>query len=66
MVQGNVKFFDQARGFGFISRQGGEDLFVHISNVQAGTAPALSDGRAVEFEIGQGRKGEEARNVRPV
>jgi len=49
-VQGTVKFFDNDRGFGFISRQGGEDVFVHVSNLAvAGTT--LAEGQAVEFEI---------------
>ncbi len=63
IVQGTVKFFDNDRGFGFISRQGGEDVFVHVSNLAvAGTS--LSEGQAVEFEVGPGRKSEEAKNIR--
>ena len=62
-MQGKVKFFDQNRGFGFISREDGEDVFVHVSNLQvAGTA--LAEGQTVEFEVGPGRKSEEAKNVR--
>jgi CspA family cold shock protein len=64
-VQGNVKFYDANRGFGFIKSDGREDLFVHASNLQAGTM-SLVDGQAVEFEVGPGRKGEEAKNVRAV
>jgi cold shock protein len=64
-VQGKVKFFDQNRGFGFISREGGDDVFVHVSNLQAGGA-TLTEGQDVEFEIGPGRKSEEAKNVRSV
>jgi cold shock protein len=63
-VQGKVKFFDNDRGFGFISRDAGEDVFVHVSNLQAGAA--LSEGQTVEFEVGPGRKSEEAKNVRAV
>ena len=64
-MQGKVKFFDHDRGFGFISRDGGEDVFVHVSNLEvAGTT--LSEGQTVEFEIGPGRKSEEAKNVRSV
>jgi cold shock protein len=63
VVQGKVKFFDQDRGFGFISREGGEDVFVHVSNLQAGGTP-LAEGQTVEFEVGPGRKSEEAKNVR--
>jgi cold shock protein len=63
-VQGKVKFFDQNRGFGFISRDVGEDLFVHVSNVQGEGGQTLAEGQSVEFDVGPGRKGEEARNVR--
>jgi cold shock protein len=65
VVQGKVKFFDQNRGFGFISREGGDDVFVHVSNLQAACA-SLAEGQTVEFEIGPGRKSEEAKNVRTV
>jgi CspA family cold shock protein len=64
-VQGKVKFFDHDRGFGFISREGGEDVFVHVSNIQAG-GTALAEGQAVEFDLGPGRKSEEAKNVRSI
>jgi CspA family cold shock protein len=64
-VQGKVKFFDADRGFGFIGRDGGEDVFVHVSNLQAGTT-VLSEGQAVEFEVGPGRKSEEAKQVRAI
>jgi CspA family cold shock protein len=60
-----VKFFDHDRGFGFISREGGEDVFVHISNLQASGA-TLAEGQAVEFDVEPGRKGDEAKNVRSV
>ena len=65
-MQGTVKFFDNERGFGFISRDKGDDVFVHVSNLDAAAGATLADGQAVEFEIGQGRKGDEARNVRPI
>ena len=65
VVQGTVKFFDSERGFGFISREQGDDLFVHVSNIQGEGFKTLADGQAVEFDIGQGRKGDEAQNVRP-
>jgi cold shock protein len=64
-VQCNVKFCDADRGFGFIKSDGREDLFVHVSNLQPGTL-SLADGQAVEFEVGPGRKSEEAKNVRVV
>jgi cold shock protein len=66
VVQGKVKFFNQDRGFGFIAREGGEDVFVHVSNVQGGGGQTLAEGQSVEFDIGQGRKSEEARNVRVI
>jgi cold shock protein len=64
-VQGKVKFFDQDRGFGFISCEGGEDVFVHVSNLQA-SGTTLAEGQTVEFDVGPGRKSEEAKNVRSV
>jgi CspA family cold shock protein len=65
-MNGTVKFFDAERGFGFISREGGDDVFVHVSNIQGEGFKTLADGQAVEFEVGPGRKGDEARNVRPL
>ena len=60
-----IKWFDVRRGFGFIERHDGDDLFVHHSSVDAGDRPATSEGgQRVEFEVGPGRKGEEARSVR--
>lgn len=64
VVQGTVKFFNADRGFGFISREKGDDVFVHVSNIQGEGSTSLTEGQAVEFELGTGRKGEEARNVR--
>ena len=64
-MQGKVKFFDHDRGFGFIGREGGDDVFVHVSNLQA-EGSTLTEGQTVEFDIGPGRKSEEARNVRTV
>jgi CspA family cold shock protein len=64
VVQGTVKFFNADRGFGFISREKGDDVFVHVSNIQGEGSKTLAEGQAVEFEIGTGRKGEEAQNVR--
>jgi len=60
-----VKFFDHDRGFGFIAREGGEDVFVHVSNL-ASAGTTLSEGQTVEFEVGPGRKSDEAKNVRSV
>jgi CspA family cold shock protein len=65
-MQGTVKFFNSEKGFGFISREGGDDVFVHHSNITGEGYRSLVDGQAVEFEIGPGRKGDEARNVRAI
>ncbi len=55
------------KGFGFISREDGDDVFVHSSNIEGGDyKTSLEEGQTVEFEIGPGRKGDEARNVRVV
>lgn len=61
---GTVKFFNSDKGFGFITPAEGKDVFVHISNVVGGAD--LRDGQEVTFDIGEGRKGPEATNVRAV
>ena len=66
MATGTVKFFNVEKGFGFISQESGDDVFVHFSNIQGEGYRSLSEGQAVEFEIGPGRKGDEARNVRVI
>jgi len=65
-VTGTVKFFNTEKGYGFISREGGEDVFVHFSNIEGDGFKNLEEGQTVEFEVGEGRKGEEAQNVRAV
>ena len=67
MATGTVKFFNSEKGFGFITPTTGEkDVFVHFSNVAGQGFKTLEDGQQVEFEAGQGQKGPEALNVRPV
>ena len=66
MAQGTVKFFNAEKGFGFISREGGDDVFVHFSAIQADGYKTLEDGQRVEFDVQPGRKGEEAANVRVI
>lgn len=66
MPTGTVKFFNDQKGFGFIAPDdGGDDLFIHVSNIDPSTG-TLTDGQKVEFEIGEGRKGSEARNARGI
>jgi len=66
MIQGTVKWFNDAKGFGFISQDGGEDVFVHHSAIQADGFRSLAEGDRVEFEVTKGPKGLQAANVRKV
>jgi len=61
--QGTVKWFNADKGFGFISQENGEDLFVHYSEIQASGHRSLDEGAKVEFEVTQGRKGLQASTV---
>jgi cold shock protein len=63
MEQGTVKWFNDAKGFGFISRQNGEDVFVHFSAIQANGFRSLQEGQAVQFNVVKGPKGWQAENV---
>jgi cold shock protein len=65
-MQGTVKFFNNEKGYGFISREGGDDVFVHYSNIASDGFKSLDEGQTVEFDVAPGRKGEEAQNVRPI
>ena len=60
-----MKWFNDAKGYGFISRQNGEDVFVHFSAIQ-GSFRSLQEGQSVEFEVTKGPKGWQAENVRPL
>lgn len=66
MNYGTVKFFNDEKGFGFIAIENGEDIFVHFSNIEGTGRRSLTTGQEVEFEIGQGQKGLEAKNVKAV
>lgn len=66
MATGTVKFFNAEKGYGFISRENGEDVFVHFSNIRSEGYRTLETGQHVEFDVAPGRKGEEAQNVRVV
>ncbi|HEY3491290.1 MAG TPA: cold-shock protein [Candidatus Deferrimicrobiaceae bacterium] len=64
MANGTVKWFNDAKGFGFITEETGEDVFVHFSEIQGEGYRSLAEGQAVEFEITSGPKGKKAANVR--
>ena len=66
MATGTVKFFNAQKGYGFIAREGGADVFVHYSNIEGNGYRSLEEGQEVEFEIGPGRKGDEALKVKAI
>ena len=66
MATGTVKWFNDAKGFGFIAQSDGADVFVHHSAIQAAGFRSLTEGQAVEFDTTEGPKGLSAENVRPV
>lgn len=66
MEQGTVKWFNDAKGYGFISRQSGGDVFVHFSAIEAGGFRTLQEGQTVEFVVAKGPKGLQAEKVRVV
>jgi cold shock protein len=66
MATGTVKFFNNDKGYGFITQEGGPDVFVHFSNIEGEGYKSLEEGQKVEFEVAPGRKGDEATGVRVV
>jgi cold shock protein len=64
-MRGTVKWFSDEKGFGFISQDGGEDVFVHHTGILGTGFKSLAEGQIVEFEVNQGQKGLQATNVRP-
>lgn len=65
-MTGKVKWFNETKGFGFIEREGGKDVFVHFSAIRAEGFKTLAEGQAVEFEVTDGPKGPQAENVTPI
>merc|ERR1711935_1291020 len=65
-VQGTVKWFNEAKGFGFIEQEDGPDVFVHFSAIMEEGYKVLNEGQKVEFEVGEGQKGPAAENVTPL
>ena len=63
MEQGKVKWFNAEKGFGFIEREGGDDVFVHFSAIQGEGFKTLEEGQEVTFEVEQGQRGPQASNV---
>jgi CspA family cold shock protein len=66
MTKGTVKWFNESKGFGFLSREDGSDVFVHYSSIQSSGFKSLTEGQSVEFEVQDGPKGPQAVNVTAV
>ncbi|MFC2081626.1 cold-shock protein [Candidatus Bipolaricaulota bacterium] len=64
--QGTVKWFNDSKGFGFIEREQGEDVFVHFSSIRGAGFKSLAEGQKVEFTVTQGDKGPQAQDVSPL
>jgi cold shock protein len=65
-MQGTVKWFNSQKGFGFITTEEGNDVFVHYSGIEAGGFKTLNEGDKVQFDLTQGQKGDQAINVKPL
>lgn len=65
-VKGTVKWFNDEKGFGFIEQEGGKDVFVHFSAINAAGRKTLAEGQQVTMDVTQGQKGPQAENVNPV
>jgi len=65
MANGRVKWFDEKKGFGFIEREDGTDVFVHFRAIEGTGFKTLTDGQEVEFDVEDGQKGPQAVNVKP-
>ncbi|MRX71211.1 cold shock protein CspC [Bacillus lacus] len=66
MEQGTVKWFNAEKGFGFIEREGGDDVFVHFSAIQSEGFKSLDEGQKVSFDVEQGARGPQAANVQKI
>ncbi|MEL0016721.1 MAG: cold-shock protein [Rhodospirillales bacterium] len=62
-IEGTVKWFNESKGFGFIEREGGPDVFAHFSAISGGGFKTLADGQKVEFDVTSGAKGPQAENI---
>ncbi|QTA38236.1 cold shock domain-containing protein [Thermosipho ferrireducens] len=65
-MKGTVKWFDAKKGYGFITKEDGEDIFVHWSAIQTDGFKTLKEGQEVEFDVQEGQKGPQAANVKPL